>query len=237
MQSNDGNSVGGAGNEQQNQNLASMAESEMMAAATMGRQQNQQQHPQGTMDMASVLAKIQALEREKMEMKSNLEQTNMRLSRLQEGKRAEMEAMMNSTISKWLEQLETKDGTAKESLREGLNKLVQDGNESGVWEVVACASSNWASNVNTIEALTNEINSYKEKERQLHGGLFREEDSRLENSTTSKRKSDDISQRDPSDIWGEFENMIMRSGGNRGADYSQSGPGATGGMINPNTLR
>jgi hypothetical protein len=64
---------------------------------------------------------------------------------------------MNSTISKWLEGLDTKDVAAKDQLKNGLQHLIDDGNESGVWNVIACASSSWIANVNSIETLTNEV--------------------------------------------------------------------------------
>ncbi len=51
------------------------------------------------MDLASILAKIQSLEKEKSDMRSQLEVATLRLSKLQESKRAEMEQMMNSTIT------------------------------------------------------------------------------------------------------------------------------------------
>jgi hypothetical protein len=83
-----------------------------------------------------------------------------RLAKLQEGKKAEMEVLMNSTISKWLEGLDTKDVAAKDQLKNGLQHLIDDGNESGVWNVIACASNSWIANVNSIEALTNEVFYY-----------------------------------------------------------------------------
>jgi hypothetical protein len=83
-----------------------------------------------------------------------------RLAKLQEGKKAEMEILMNSTISKWLEGLDTKDVAAKDQLKNGLQHLIDDGNESGVWNVIACASNSWIANVNSIEALTNEVFAY-----------------------------------------------------------------------------
>jgi len=64
---------------------------------------------------------------------------------------------MNSTISKWLEGLDTKDVAAKDQLKNSLQHLIDDGNESGVWNVIACASNSWIANVNSIEALTNEV--------------------------------------------------------------------------------
>lgn len=193
-----------------------------------------------SIDMASVLAKIQALEREKQELHSQLESTQTRLSKLQEGKKAEMEQLMNSTINKWLEQLETKDQASKDMLRAGLQKLVNDGNESGVWEVVACASSNWQNNVNQIEALTQEVNSYKEKEKQLQGGLFQSENSRFTEGSLSGHKRSapeaeseggmdsgyfaNSSRGAGGDMWSELETMFSREGGVKPLDYSQAPP-------------
>lgn len=194
------------------------------------------------MDFASVLAKIQSLEREKADMRAQLENVSGKLSKLQESKRAEMQEMLNTTISKWLENLNMPDTQAKDQLRDGLNRLVQSGDETGVWNVVACASSNWVHNVNQIETLTQQLNEYKEKERLISGGLFQSEDTRMSSqlagggyssaiphpnsiSSGEKRKADFISSahgatsRMPGDIWGEFEDMLLSSGGNKGADY------------------
>jgi hypothetical protein len=217
------------------------------ATGTSQQQQQQQQQSQGTaapiMDLSSVLAKIQSLEKEKADMRAQLELTTSKLSKLQESKRAEMEQMMNSTISKWLENLSTTDAAAKDQLKDGLNRLVQSGDESGVWNVIACASSNWASNVNQIEQLTQQLNEYREKERLLSGGIFQSEESRVSGiSATSsmsgvgdKRKMDNISQAHGAtssmgdDIWSEFQSMLMAGGGNRGMDYGMLVGGTRGG--------
>lgn len=107
--------------QQQMHNLAQVAQAQIAqaamntAAAPAGAAQQQQQQNQqqsaaaSTMDLASVLAKIQSLEKEKADMRAQLEVASSKLSKLQESKRAEMEQMMNSTISKWLESLETTD--------------------------------------------------------------------------------------------------------------------------------
>jgi hypothetical protein len=181
------------------------------------------------MDFASILAKIQSLEKEKSDMRSQLELVSGKLTKLQESKRSEMEQMMNSTISKWLENLDTKDSAAKQQLREGLNRLVQQGDESGVWNVIACASSNWIHNVNQIEQLTSQLNEYREKERMLSGGIFQAEESRVAavpvpGHAGEKRRFDEIgsthggmsSAHSDHDIWSEFQGMMMSVGGNRG---------------------
>jgi hypothetical protein len=219
---------------QSGNNLAHVAQGQMLQAA-MGQQQQQQQQSSTGIDIASVLAKIQSLEKDKADMRSQLELVTGKLSKLQESKRAEMEQMMNSTVSKWLEKLNTSDAAAKDQLKEGLNRLVQSGDESGVWNVIACASSNWVSNVNQIETLTTQLNEYREKERLLTGGVFHSEESRasslsgnsnlLNSSSGEKRKIDGISHLHgassgtPGDIWSEFQTMMMSSGGNRGYDY------------------
>jgi hypothetical protein len=220
-------------------NLAQVAQGQIMQAAlgTMAQQQQQQQPAGGGsgtgVDLGSVLAKIQSLEKEKADMRAQLDVVSGKLSKLQESKRAEMEQMMNSTISKWLENLNTSDAAAKEQLKNGLDHLVQSGDESGVWNVIACASSNWVTNVNQIETLTQQLNEYREKERLLTGGIFQSEESRVSSSLPGgavggdpgKRKFDSISQAhgatsgQPGDIWSEFQSMMMSSGGNRGYDY------------------
>jgi hypothetical protein len=142
---------------------------------------------------------------------------------MQESKRSEMEQMMNSTITKWLENLQTKDAASKDQLRDGLNRLVQQGDESGVWNVIACASSNWAHNVDQIETLTHQLNEYKEKEKLLSGGIFQSEESRMSSiGIGEKRKYDEIgitkgaTSASDNTIWSEFEHMLMSSGGNKG---------------------
>ena len=190
------------------------------------------------MDLASVLSKIQSLEKEKADMRAQLDMATSKLSKLQESKRVEMEQMMNSTISKWLENLNTSDAAAKEQLKEGLNRLVQSGDESGVWNVIACASSNWVSNVNQIEQLTTQLNEYREKERLLSGGIFQSEESRVGSHAIppagEKRKIDSISEAhgatsgSPGDIWSEFQSMMMSRGGNVGYDYGMMVAGSRG---------
>jgi hypothetical protein len=225
-----------------------MMQAAMNSASGAALQQHQQQN-QGSagtaapiMDLASVLAKIQSLEKEKADMRAQLEATTSKLSKLQESKRAEMEQMMNSTISKWLENLSTTDAAAKDQLKDGLNRLVQSGDESGVWNVIACASSNWASNVNQIEQLTQQLNEYREKERLLSGGIFQSEESRVSGNAVpssltgagEKRKIDGISHAHGAtssmgdDIWSEFQTMMMAGGGNRGMDYGIMVTGSRG---------
>ena len=198
----------------QNNSLSNTVQTQMMNAALNTIQNN------SSVDMASVLSKIQALEQDKIDLKSTLDQQSQKISKLQEAKRVEMEALLNSTISKWVAQLDTKDPDAKDKLLDGLNRIATSGDEqSGIWSVIACASNSWAANVNMIETLTNEVNSYKEKEKILHGGLFHDENNRIDNGGANKRKVETISTTEPTDIWGEFEQMLTSRQSN--TDFSR----------------
>jgi hypothetical protein len=97
-------------------NLAQVAQGQMMQAA-MSSGASAASTTAPMMDLASILAKIQSLEKEKADMRAQLDVTSCKLSKLQESKRAEMEQMMNSTITKWLENLNTTDAAAKDRSR------------------------------------------------------------------------------------------------------------------------
>lgn len=176
-----------------------------------------QQAAPGIMDMASVLAKIQQLEREKSDMAAQLQARDQKLEKLTEGKRAEMQAMLETTISRFLADLQTKDEKTKEDLKQGLSRLAQRGDESGVWEVMACASAAHVEKVDELERLRTEVNGFRDKEKQLQGGVFASESSRMGDDTHGKRKADDISSsvtdNGVPDIFDEFTKTIMAGGG------------------------
>lgn len=166
-------------------------------------------------DVSSILARIKALEEEKKMMAEKLASNDAKYAKLQEAKKAEMEAMMNNTISKWLEALETPDEKSKELLKNGLTDLVSRADENAVWNVIACASAGWAANVNRLEELQGQINDYKEKEKRWNEGAFDSESSRVDVSDLGKRKADDISESEGHNIWNELENMMKEQGGGR----------------------
>lgn len=176
-----------------------------------------QQAAPGIMDMASVLAKIQQLEREKSDMAAQLQARDQKLEKLTEGKRAEMQAMLETTISRFLADLQTKDEKTKEDLKQGLSRLAQRGDESGVWEVMACASAAHVEKVDELERLRTEVNGFRDKEKQLQGGVFASESSRMGDDAHGKRKADDISSsvtdNGVPDIFDEFTKTIMAGGG------------------------
>lgn len=63
----------------------------------------------------------------------------------------------------FIEGLQLRDPEVKKAMHDKMEALAHQGNETGVWEILACASSNHKANVNQIETLTTELNSYREK--------------------------------------------------------------------------
>lgn len=179
-------------------------------------------HAPSIMDMASVLGRIQQLEKLNAELSSTITAKDGQLERLTEGKRAEMKTLLETTMARFLEDLQTRDSKTKEDLKEGLARLAQRGDESGVWEVMACASASHVEKVNELEKLRSEVNDFREKERQLQGGLFASEAARVKDPAQEhgKRKFDEISTSHTDNgvpnIFDEFTNTIMNMGGIQG---------------------
>lgn len=168
----------------------------------------------GVLDMASVLGKIQALEQEKREMQSQLKARDAKLEKLTESKRAEMQQLLEGTISKFLQDLNTKDEKTKTDLKAGLERLAQRGDESGVWEVMACASAAHVERVNELERLRTEVNAFRERDKVIHGGVFSSEDSRVSAEVGDKRRADEMSDSTgSSNIFDEFARTMMERGG------------------------
>ena len=171
-------------------------------------------------DMASVLARIQALENDKSSLSAELQQKDAKIEKLTESKRAEMQQMLETTISAFLTDLQPKDVKAVEEVKSGLERCALKGTDNPIWDVVACASAAHAVRVNELETLRVEVNAFREKEKQLQGGMFSTEGARTQAGSGNKRKSDDISSSTTDngvpDIFEEFTRNIIQTGGTQG---------------------
>ena len=65
------------------------------------------------LDMASVLDRIKALEKEKSHLAGELQVKDAKLEKFTESKRIEMQNTLDSVVQKWLESIETKDTATK----------------------------------------------------------------------------------------------------------------------------
>ena len=75
-----------------------------------------------------------------------------------------------------------------------MKRLVDEtADNSGVWQVVACASANYGKKLEELERLRGEVDGFRAR-----GGEFQSDESR-------KRKADDAPSRSGADVWSDFE--------------------------------
>ena len=157
-------------------------------------------------DLTSVLNHVSALESEKRALQENLAKQHERLERLTQSKREEMKTQLDTMISEWLKDIDVTNEEVKTEFMTGMERIVKDTkDDSGVWQVMCCASNAHRRNVMQLQKVQEEYNELKTK---VEGGTFRNEDARL-----GKRKEMEEPTRGVSNnIWDEFESY-MKAGG------------------------
>jgi hypothetical protein len=161
-------------------------------------------------DLSSILAQVKGLEEEKAKLMHLLETERERLKEAQakaekmsEGKRTEMRQALDTVIMNWLQDA-VKDEKVREEFKQGMNRLVETtAEDSGVWQVVCCASSVHAEKMKEIERIRTENDELKSRQQ----GEFRDEGSRKR----GRDEPDHAGGQQEGNVWAEFENEI-RSG-------------------------
>ena len=125
-------------------------------------------------ELNSILTQVQTLQTDREKLMKELDNARQKVQKLTEGKRLEMKNSLDTVIAKWLD-----DSVENESVRtqfkEGMERLVTNtAEDSGVWQVVVCASAAHARKLNEIERLRTEHEELKTK----MGGEFGQEASR-----------------------------------------------------------
>ena len=157
-------------------------------------------------DLSSILSQVRGLEEEKTRLVQLLEaerervkEVQARAEKMSEGKRNEMRQALETVITNWLQD-SVKDEKVREEFKQGMNRLVENtAEDSGVWQVVACASNVHAQRLQELERFRLENEELKAR----GNGDFRDEGTR-------KRGRDEAVE-PPSgsgNIWTEFENEI-----------------------------
>jgi hypothetical protein len=155
-------------------------------------------------DLSSILAQVKGLEEEKVKLIQLLETERMRLKETQakaekmsEGKRTEMRQSLETVITNWLQDA-VKDEKIREEFKQGMDRLVETtADDSGVWQVVCCASNVHAQHMQEIERFRVENDELKSK----GVGEFKDDKNR-------KRGREEDVEAAPSNIWAEFANDI-----------------------------
>jgi hypothetical protein len=162
-----------------------------------------------TQDLSSILAQVKGLEEEKIKLlqlleteRERLKETQAKADKMSEGKRIEMRQALDTVITNWLQDA-VKDEKVRDEFKQGMNRLVETtAEDSGVWQVVCCASSVHAQKMQEIERIRLENEELKSKST----GEFRDEASRKRG-----RDEQDPAAGNDGNVWAEFENEI-RSG-------------------------
>ena len=112
-------------------------------------------------ELNSILSQVQNLQTDREKLMRELESARQKVEKLTEGKRVEMKQCLDTVISRWLEDSVDKENNSN-SFKQGLERLVKDtAEDSGVWQVVVCASAAHARRASEIEKLRLECEQLK----------------------------------------------------------------------------
>lgn len=151
-----------------------MATSSSVGGAAPSSYQQQQ-------DLSSILLQVKNMEEEKARLmqlleseRERLKEVQARADRMSEGKRNEMRQALETVITNWLQD-SVQDEKIREEFKKGMGRLVEDtAEDSGVWQVVACASNVHARRLQELEQMRIENETLKAR----GAGDFRDESSR-----------------------------------------------------------
>ena len=155
-------------------------------------------------ELTSILTQVQTLQTDREKLMKELENARHKVEKLTEGKRQEMQQSLNTVIAKWLE-----DSVENESVRtqfkDGMERLVKNtAEDSGVWQVVVCASAAHSRRLNEMEKLRGENEELKNKMNGEFGGK--------EGLGKRAREETKEAEKDGADFWGGFEDHFKTKG-------------------------
>jgi soluble cytochrome b562 len=147
-------------------------------------------------ELSSILTQVQTLQTDREKLMRELENAKQKVEKLTEGKRAEMKTSLDTVIAKWLEDSVENEGV-RTQFKEGMQRLVQNtAEDSGVWQVVVCASAAHARRLGELEQL-----------RQAHEELKTRMTGEFASETSRKRPRDDAKE-PTTDFWVGFEDTF-----------------------------
>jgi hypothetical protein len=148
-------------------------------------------------ELNSILTQVQSLQTDREKLMKELDNAKQKVEKLTEGKRQEMKNSLDTVIAKWLED-SVENEAVRTQFKEGMERLVKNtAEDSGVWQVVVCASAAHARKLNEMERLRAEHEELKVK----MGGEFGQETSR-------KRIRDDKVDNEKPDFWFGFDENV-----------------------------
>jgi hypothetical protein len=167
-------------------------------------------------DMNSILLQIKTLEEEKAKVVKQLEderviksEMQQKVDKMSEAKRTEMKQFLDDALMNYMKQI-VADEKLREEFQKGMNRLVDDTEETGVWQVMCCASNAHTKSIQEIERLRIENDELK-----LRGtGDFRDDSSRKRGREETAEGQEDVS-----NVWMQFEKEIQTNKGGLRAGF------------------
>ena len=153
-------------------------------------------------ELNSILSQVQNLQTDREKLMKELETARQKVEKLTEGKRVEMKTALDTVVAKWLDD-SVENEAARLQFKEGMERLVKNtAEDSGVWQVVVCASAAHARRLNEIEKLRAEHEELKTRMT----GEFGNEGSRKRQRDETKEGSKEEGVNP--DFWAGFEDSI-----------------------------
>ena len=159
--------------------------------------QQQQAKPPVPSDITSILMQVQSLQGDREKLMRELEAARAEMSQLKQGKREDMKKIFDTVIAKWLED-SVKNEEARKQFAQGMERIVDNTNDNGIWTVAVEASNLHKTQLEEIERLRVENDTL----RSAATSGFKDEASR-------KRGRDEAEAR-PNDFWAGFEVDMSR---------------------------
>lgn len=157
-------------------------------------------------ELSQLLKHCKDLEMQKSKLQQDLEEQINKNKKISEKTRQNMQHVLDTIMTKWVDAVDTKDEQVKKTFLDGMQRMVQHSAEdNGVWQMMVQASSLYDRQNHELDQLRIENNQLKERVQ----GTFGSEDARM--SAGDKRKAEDELERPPAisgDIWGDFAKSI-----------------------------
>jgi hypothetical protein len=151
-------------------------------------------------ELTSILTQVQNLQTDREKLMKELETARNKVEKLTEGKRVEMKTALDTVVSKWLDDSVENEGV-RSQFKEGMERLVKNtAEDSGVWQVVVCASAAHARRANELERLRTE---HEELKTRMNGEFGNEASRKRPREETKEAVAEGST-----DFWAGFEESI-----------------------------
>lgn len=156
-------------------------------------------------DINTLLTQLRSIEGEKESLMQQVTGLREKIGKLTEGKKQEMQKALDTVIEEWLK-ASVNDENVRAEFKKGMSNLVeQTAEDSGVWQVVCCASNVHRENLQRLE----QVRIENENLRKNAVGQFTEENSRKRGREETLESNDQP--KENMNVWDAFATSISQS--------------------------